>query len=117
MVPPARGVMKPVLHVELDRDNRVNFDRLIVEQIGLVTPLLHSVHRGLNENGMAADYSQILDHAGFADGGAENDIALHVGHTGHRRGKTLEGSVFFVVADTPGGHTSFPLGGAWAGPR
>ena len=52
---------------EIHIDRRFHVNRFTVQVIGLVTPLLHGFHCGLDEHGMTADDAQILYRAVFAD--------------------------------------------------
>src|SRR4051812_38008920 len=54
----------------------LNLDRLSVEQVGLVFPLLHSFDRGGSQHRVPADQLQVLDSAFLADRGLQNNRTL-----------------------------------------
>src|SRR5262249_3065210 len=64
---------------------RYHFDRLSVEQRGLVFPLLDCIQGGLNQKRMAADNTQVLDSTLFADYGFKHHGTLNSRLLGQRR--------------------------------
>ena len=64
---------------------RVDLDRLSVQQVWLVLPLLHGFDRGRSQHRVPADQLQVLDVAFLADLRLENDHALNAGLPRQRR--------------------------------
>lgn len=58
---------------EYDVDGCIDFDGLVVEQVGAVAPTLHCIERGLAEHWVAGDDAEVFDDAGFGDRGREGD--------------------------------------------
>src|SRR5262245_58397047 len=64
--------------LEIHRDLSLNLDRLAVQVVGLVLPLLYSIECGGTEHCVAAQNLHIRNIAIFADGGQQLHGALHV---------------------------------------
>src|SRR2546423_11909797 len=64
---------------------RIDFDRLSVQQVGLVLPLLHGLDRGRCQHRMPADQLQVLNGAILADLRLQNYHALNTGLACQRR--------------------------------
>ena len=75
----ASGQREVHLHLRFD------LDRLSIEQVGLVLPLLDRFDRGWGEHGMSADELQIHDVAGFVELSFQGDDSLDPRLTRERR--------------------------------
>ena len=68
-------------HLALELEDHVHggfhLNRLSIQQVGLVSPGLHGVHRGLSQHGRPADHAQALYSAGPRDGGLQNHRSLN----------------------------------------
>src|SRR5712671_449009 len=66
-------------HAELHRDGGVHFHRLAIQDVRLVSPLLHRFHRVVYQHGMAADHLQAFNRPLFADYRLKNNVSGDVG--------------------------------------
>src|SRR5450755_3038574 len=64
--------------VENHGHRRVHFYRLAIENIRMVTPLLHRVHRRRLQQRMSAHYVKVLDASILANHRRQNHRALYV---------------------------------------
>lgn len=64
---------------EIYCDPGLDFDRVAVEVIGLISPLAHGIQRSTRESGISADCCQIGHKALFVDGGVDLYCALGMG--------------------------------------
>src|SRR5438105_2405891 len=81
---PARGGGLSAAQVEIDSDRGLYFNRLSVQNVGPVLPLLHRIERRLHQHGMAAHHPQVFDVPTFTDNGVENHRALNARGFGQR---------------------------------
>src|SRR6516225_6978053 len=62
---------------EVHVDLRIDFDRLVVQQVRTILPLLYSLNGGRRQHRMSPDYVQVVHGAIFADDGLQYDRTLY----------------------------------------
>src|SRR5579871_3315523 len=72
----SRSVLVPRQN-EVHSDLGLHLNRLVVQDIGTIPPLLDGIDRGRNEHGMSRQNLQIIDGSRLADDRSQNDWALN----------------------------------------